>query len=335
MGSKKRSKTKLENGTATANRKDHLRGMFAGAASAAQPTQTTTEMTKAVRIDTHTRYSHAGTAGFLTPTPTPTVPTDAKDSRASAKPYTYVYEKTQTPTPLRTVISAEPYRAARKVVPGAREREKKADWWLGPLLVVAALLLLGLGWLHIQRSGTIDHPLGHSTSTLEAVRRETQDKINFYRQQLGHRLNRDRVNVEILNNREAPTLDAAASPKLAPSMMNGVPLMQEGYVERNYGSREGGDSNVRYTSRDHTEPVPIDRPDARIQYGLQEEQHRAEFDRRVQQQYIKEFVENARRDGVNVILDEEANVVGVEPISGSNSSTTRQPGSNSPPTLSR
>lgn len=341
MGSKKRSKTKLEGGTATANRKDHLRGLFDGASSAAQPNQTRTEMTKAVHIDMHTRHQagakNQSVASFATPTPTPTVPTEVPDSRTGRKSQTHVYDKTQThtPAPVRTVISTEPYRAAKKVAPGARDLERKTDWWLGPLLVTAALLMLGLGWLHIERSGTIAHPIGHTTSTLEAVRRETQDKINFYRQQLGHRLNRDRVNIEILNNREAPKLDAAATPKLAPSMMNGVPLMQEGYVERNYGPREGGDNNVRYTSRDQTQPVPIDRPDARIQYGLQEEQHRAEFDRRVQQQYIREFIENARRDGVNVILDGEANVVGVEPISGSNVNTPRQPGSYSPPTLSR
>ena len=114
-------------------------------------------------------------------------------------------------------------------------------------------------------------------------------------------------------------------------MMNGVPLMQEGYVERNYGSKEHGDSAVRYTSRDSTQPVSIDRPDARIQYGLQEEQHRAEFDRRVQQEYIREFVENARRDGVKVVLDQDANVISAEPLNpGDRGANSRTPGSTDP-----
>ena len=94
-------------------------------------------------------------------------------------------------------------------------------------------------------------------------------------------------------------------------MMRGVPLMQENYVDQNYGAAT------------RTEPVPVDHPDARIQYGLQEEQHREEFDRRVQNEYVKEFVENARRDGVKVVLDKDANVIEVTPIRG------RQPGSTS------
>ena len=313
MGSKKRSKIKTDEGTAK-RRNEDIRQLF----------DSPTEMTKAVRIDT-----------FKTPTPTPTVPTEVTDAVDLRKTRTQVVANTPSATearpPLRTVISAVPYRPAKRIASAPRSESSRKDWWLGPALIVGAMLLLALGWMHIERSGTMATPIGHKTSTLEAVRRETQAKIDFYRNQLGHRLNSDRVGVEILNTRSAPGLEAGTAPQPDKSMMNGVPLMQESYVERNYGSKEHGDSAVRYTSRDSTQPVPIDRPDARIQYGLQEEQHRAEFDRRVQQEYIREFVENARRDGVKVVLDQDANVISAEPINPNDRNAySRTPGSTDP-----
>lgn len=294
MGSKKRSKTKVE-GTATNRRVEEIRQLF-----------------------------NDSELKTLTPTPTIKTAPSAVGSVAGSmdKTRSQVYESatTKTQAPLRTVISSSPYQAAKRI--DVREEEnEKTEWWLGPVLILGALLLFGLGWLHIERSGSIAHPVGHTTSTLEAVRRENEAKVEFYRKQLGHRLNRDRVNVELQNSRSAPAIEPGAVRQTDRSMMSGVPLMQENYVDQNYGPRT------------ESQPVPIDRPDARIQYSLQEEQHRAEFDRRVEQRDIDEFVENARREGVHVILDADANVINVERITGSDrGGKTRTPGSALPGT---
>jgi hypothetical protein len=303
---KKRSKSKstVKEGVATkARRADELRALFDGAES---------EHTK-TEISNQTFRPKLS----LTPTPTPTVPTEVTDSRATGKSHTHVYEQpepTQTRAPLRTVISDSPYRPARRLdTPARKEEDEETAWWLGPALIFGALAMLAIGWLHIERSGMVAHPVGHPTSTLESLKRETADKIKFYRTQLGHRLNRDRVDVEIMNARVAPKLDVTAVPQVDRSMMRGVPLMQENYVDQNYNG-----------SRNHMEPVNIDHPDARIQYGLQEEQHRDEFERRVQDQYVKDFIENARLDGVDVTLDAAGNVIRVAPIDP-NDAMSRRP----------
>ncbi|CAN5597179.1 hypothetical protein BH10BDE1_BH10BDE1_31650 [soil metagenome] len=317
---KKRSKTRAavadKEGIATkARRADELRSLFDSAqpepAADSKPGTLSGSLTK---TELSNQTFHARIKN--TPTPTPTVPTEVTDSHPIGKSRTNVYvptDQTQTRAPLRTVIAENPYRPARRLdSPTRRDEKEETAWWLGPLLIVGALAMLAIGWFHIERSNMVAHPVGHPTSTLQSLTRETQDKINFYRTQLGHRLNRDRVNVEILNAQVAPALDVTATPKVDRSMLRGVPLMQENYVDQNYGG-----------SRNHMEPVNIDHPDARIQYGLQEEQHHDEFDRRVQEQFKKDFVENARLDGVDVTLDEDGNVIRVAPIDPSSRAARR------------
>lgn len=321
MGSKKRrSKVKFAGQETKARRAEELRALFNDNAPTSSGFADQTQTQKSFGAGTQVTA-----ATMLTPTPTPTLPTQATDVTKTEATQIRRYERTQTfagapldqtttgtssRPPLRTVISAHPYTPAKRVDLGARDRDRKTDWWLGPALIFAAVVMLGLGWLHIERARLVDHPVGHQSSTLEAFTRETRQKVEYYRKQLGHRLNRDRVNVEILNARMAPKLDRTVVPKVDGSMMRGVPMMQENYVDQNYGSQMKLD------------PMPVDHPDARIQYGLQEEQLREEYDRRVQQEYMREFVENARRDGVRVVLDKEGNVVHVEALDGG-----RTPGS--------
>ncbi len=306
---KKRTKTRAaeKEGLATkAKRDSELRALFDAAGN-----HTQTEVSN--------QTFNARLSQTQTPTPTPTVPTEVTDANASRMTSSLAYERpeaTKTRAPLRTVIAENPYKPARRLdaPPRGKDENDETAWWLGPALISGALAMFAVGWLHIQRSNVVAHPVGHPTSTLESMKRETADKISFYRNQLGHRLNRDRVNVEILNQRAAPPLDATASPQLDRSMMRGVPLMQENYVDQNYSG-----------SRNNVENLNIDHPDARIQYGLQEEQHRDEFDRRVQAQYTREFIENARREGIDVTVDLDGNVIRVAPL-GSSQNSSRTPG---------
>ena len=48
--------------------------------------------------------------------------------------------------------------------------------------------------------------------------------------------------------------------------------------------------------------------EARIAYGLQEEQSRAQFEQQAQRQWIKDFVSNAHKDGYEVKIDQFGNV---------------------------
>ena len=267
----------------------------------------------------------------MTPTPTPTVPTGVSSSgvtnsgitQTRARPVVSSAATAVTRPSIPTVISKQAYTPAKRIDYRGREEtnDQETPWWLGPALILGAVALLAIGWFHIQQLGIVQKPVGHPTTALDSFSRDAKQKIDFYRAQLGHRLNRDRVNVEILNSRVAPSLETNLATRPDRSMMTGVPLMQENYVEQNFGPGT------------KTEPVHIDYPDARIQYGLQEEQHREEFDRRVEREYAREFVENARRDGVHVVLDKDGNVIRAEPIGSSNSG--RSPGSGFNPGVAR
>ncbi len=321
MGSSKKSrkakqKVKTESHDTKAARAEELKALFDQAAAPVLP-----EPTPVRESPVLTSVKTTVTSTSMTPTPTPTVPTGVSVSGATNSGFTQTRTRagvaaapnTVTRPPLPTVISKQSYKPAKRIDYRGREEdsEQETAWWLGPSLILGAVALLAIGWFHIQQSGVVEKPVGHPTTALDSFSRDTKQKIEFYRAQLGHRLNRDRVNVEILNSRVAPSLEANLVPRVDKSMMSGAPLMQENYVDRNYGPGT------------KTEPVPIDYPDARIQYGLQEEQHREEFDRRVEREYVREFVENARRDGVRVVLDKDNNVIAVEPIG---SSSGRSPG---------
>jgi len=62
-----------------------------------------------------------------------------------------------------------------------------------------------------------------------------------------------------------------------------------------------------YDAKKPTDINP-DYPDTRIQYGLKEEQEAQEYDARVKQQFVDEFIENARREGYDLRVDRSGNV---------------------------
>lgn len=296
MGSKRRKKNKIS--TPTMDHRSEEMRYLGLSATTATPTPTPTEPTESP----------------LTPTQATHAPvTKSSLTNFSATNFSSTKTNHSGRTPLRTVISDAPYKPAKRVDVRADDGEPKADWWLGPVLVLAAALMMGLGWMHIQRSNLVANPVGHPSATSrDKADLELESKVKFYRSQLGHKLNRDRMKVEIENSTSAPKIDSLATRTVDRSMMAGVPLMQESYVQQNYGP---GMKN---------QPVPVDHPDAKIHYGLQDSQDQQEFDRRVQAEYAREFVENARREGVKVTLDSNNNVIEVEALPGRG---RRQPGS--------
>ncbi|MBK7889854.1 MAG: hypothetical protein IPJ84_03125 [Bdellovibrionales bacterium] len=300
MAAKKhRNKVKGDGRATKARRAEELRALFNQAAE--NPTQLTQTLTNTVQETT----------------PTPTVPTEVTDRKTvTMTAVTATTHKSVT----RSVIQSKPTAQRPAVQPLRTDKDEPAAWWFGPLLMLATVLLFGLGWFHVQRSKSTNRSEPRTESMAQKIEREkaanTRQQIEYYKHQIGQRLNRDRISVEVDNQLTAPALSGAETTIGRRSLIHGVPLMPEGYRPKSY--------------RDRSEPVPIDHPDARIQYGLQEEQDHDEFRRRADQAYIKEFIENAHDEGYDVKFDSNMNVISVEPYSGA-----RKPSNLGPPATSR
>lgn len=121
-----------------------------------------------------------------------------------------------------------------------------------------------------------------------------QERVNFHRFETGLKLNRDRIEVEYENTQTAPPLGLTGRKPVDPNVMSGLPLAPEPLV--------------RKTSRDRLVPVNPDYPDARVMYGLQEEQAAGDWEEEAQRQYIEQFVKNASAAGYDVKVDDNLNV---------------------------
>lgn len=300
MAAKKhRNKVKGDGHATKARRAEELRALFNQVTE--NPTQLTPTVTQTIQDST----------------PTPTVPTEVTDRKTVTVPT--VTSSTQASV-TRSMVQSKPIAQRSVVQPLRTDKDEPAAWWFGPLLMLATALLFGLGWFHVQRSKGVNRSESRIESMSQTTEQEkaasTKQQIEYYKRQVGQRLNRDRISVEVDNQLTAPALSGAEATVGRHSLLHGVPLMPEGYKPKSY--------------RDRSEPVPIDHPDARIQYGLQEEQDHDEFRRRADQAYIKEFIENAHNEGYDVKFDSNMNVISVEPYSGA-----RKPSNQGPPATSR
>lgn len=315
MGAKQKTKTKHqleakhqpEGKRTKVRRAEELRALFDSAKS------NTTQAKQSEHTENKT----------LTPTPTELTASrrpvaDGSDlTKTGTANSSRVYQRPQEATSLRTVISSQPYSPARRmdapVRPQAEDKEESdSNRWLGPLLLVAAIFMGFVGYWNIERSSALRAAKSApaAVDSKRPVNSEDRSRVDFYRQQLGHRLNRQRVDVEVENVVRSPSLSATDAPRSDRAMMYGAPLMPEGYYKT--------------SPRDRTTPVHPDHPDARIQYGLQEEEHRDQFQKLVDKAYAQEFISNARANGYDVTLDSEYNVIDVKRTT---SGQSRIPGS--------
>lgn len=69
-----------------------------------------------------------------------------------------------------------------------------------------------------------------------------------------------------------------------------------------------GEAPNRMNHRDRLIPANPAYPDARVQYGLQEEQAAQAWESEAQELYVREFIENAKRAGYEVGVDRKGNV---------------------------
>ncbi len=155
------------------------------------------------------------------------------------------------------------------------------------VLLVAAISLIAYGLLSTETSMTSQTAARKSALTPEQI----QERLSYYRTITGGKLNRDRIDVQIQNFKTAPNLGALDQKVKPPSVMDGLPLQGE-------------------TRAKNTKDLPYDPTysEAKIAYGLQEEQERIKFEKLAREAWIQEFIDNARRDGVDVKIDDFGNV---------------------------
>lgn len=116
-----------------------------------------------------------------------------------------------------------------------------------------------------------------------------RESVNYFRNETGRRLNRERINVEYENESTAPEIKMGAKAPADADMMSGLPLNPEPYH--------------RTTSRDRAEPANPDFSDDRIRYSLREQQLANEWESRARKAYIDEFIANAAKAGYRVQVD--------------------------------
>lgn len=168
--------------------------------------------------------------------------------------------------------------------------------WIGLCMVVGAVVMGLIGFLSNQSSFRHEENwIGHTPQK----KVEHQARVDFYREQLGRKLNRDRVRAELLNQGEAPSLTRQRPPVMdADPVLKGLPLDQEG-------------SHIYSLGRRSSEKLDENSPDGRIQSGLREQQERLAWERAAEKEAVAEFLQNARLQGYKVILDKDLNVVDV------------------------
>ncbi|HRK06169.1 MAG TPA: hypothetical protein PLZ57_00240 [Pseudobdellovibrionaceae bacterium] len=196
-----------------------------------------------------------------------------------------------------TRIHNQPIAQSSEESASETEEDQQGRPWFAWMLVAVSVIGLSI-WQYreftAQRSEGL--PLGRPRGEISVS--ESRERISFYRTHLGNVLNRQRVEVEMENFRKAPTQSVELTTRDSARPLLGVPLTQEGLPS---------------IDRGQLVPVSPDHPDARIQYSLQEEADREAWTKKANEQYIDDFLANARAQGYDVILDKDLNVIDVRP----------------------
>lgn len=176
-----------------------------------------------------------------------------------------------------------------------KKRQSKEDDGVHPLffiLVPAGILALAFAIRFYLQSA--DH-LGAEVPEVENVDTNFADRVKHHRDEVGFRLNRERIGVEYENRTSAPPLPPSATRAPEPDMLSGLPLSGEGHH--------------RKSSRDKSVPLNPDFADARVEYELKEQQLLNEQDQIAQKKYVEEFIANAARGGYRVRVDKNGKVI--------------------------
>lgn len=181
-----------------------------------------------------------------------------------------------------------------------KNKRNDRDWGLlllvlGLFLFVAALFLEG-------RRGTKDQA-SYGADPVRAEERRRREALNQVEQNLkeAHLKEATRVHMtEIENDIAAPVVPYGTTPIMDDGQPHPLVFDQE-----NPGRRVLEDVEPRRPRRSLT-------PDQRITSKIERESWSRDYNKKYEQEYVRQFLENARRKGVEIRLNENLDVTGIE-----------------------
>ena len=166
----------------------------------------------------------------------------------------------------------------------------QASW---PLVLAAVVFLLGVY--------LVFSALSSGTAEVEDVvdprqaEFERQQKIEYYKRQLGEKLNRSRTLAEhqmIKQSRQAPAVYQQENGYR--QSVEGIPIDYEA---------------VTYAPREESKRADANLPDQRVAYDLQDDQNAEFWEEEARRKFMREYLLNARAQGYDLQIDSNYNVI--------------------------
>lgn len=176
------------------------------------------------------------------------------------------------------------------------KREKKAkdkDEASWPLYLAAFIFLLGIYLVFSALSSGQQQV--EKTADPRQAELERQQKIEYYKRQLGEKLNRSRTLAEHEMSKQA---------KQAPSN-----YQHDGSYRRSLEGLPLDYENVTYAPREESKLPENHFPDQRVAYDLQSEQNADFWEEEARRKFLREYLLKARAQGYDLAIDSNYNVI--------------------------
>ena len=176
--------------------------------------------------------------------------------------------------------------------PAQKQFRKQSDsTW--PLVLAAFIFLLGVYLVFsalTTRSAQVVEVVNPRQAELER-----QQKVDYYKRQLGEKLNRSRslAEHELVKeaNQPAPRYH---EPRGYRESVDGLPLDYE---------------TVTYAPREQSKPTASHFPDQRVAYDLRDDQNAEFWEEEARMQFLRQYLLNARAKGYDLAIDSNYNVI--------------------------
>lgn len=175
--------------------------------------------------------------------------------------------------------------------PKQKARGKEEATW--PLYLAAFIFLIGV-YLVFSALGSGSREVEEVVNPRQAEI-EREQKIEYYKRQLGEKLNRSRTLAEhqMLKESQQPSSNYHQEAGYRQSV-EGLPL---DYEKKTYAPRDPSKLAEAYL------------PDQRVAYDLQEEQNAEFWEEEAQRKFLREYLLNARAQGYDLAIDSNYNVI--------------------------
>ena len=178
----------------------------------------------------------------------------------------------------------------QKPAPKPRGKKEEATW---PLFLAAFVFLMGV-YLVVNALSTGSREVEEVADPRQAEL-ERQQKIEYYKRQLGEKLNRSRTIAEHEmikeSQKSAPSYHQEADYRQS---VEGLPLDYE---------------PVTYAPRDSSKYAENYLPDQRVAYDLQDDQNAEFWEEEARRKFLRQYLLNARAQGYDLAIDTDYNVI--------------------------